>query len=80
MGREMTSSFGIPDSAPGQRTEHELTVQPPDGGSWCGRVDGRGHMVLLSTRWEKWRQVQGRPSPPDPPQGHGARFSHWGFY
>lgn len=78
MGREMTSSFGIPDSAPGQGMEHELSRQPPDGGSWCGRVDNRG--LLLSTQREKWRQVQGRPSPPDPPRGCGARFSHWGFY
>lgn len=57
MGREMTSSFGIPDSAPGPGTDSQgnpVMAGPGAGGEVVGGL-------LPSMLWEKWRELQRLP-------------------
>lgn len=61
-GREMTSSFGIPDSAPGPGTDSQGSPGMVGPGAGCEVVEG----LLLSMLREKWREMQGLPAPPPP--------------
>lgn len=58
-GWEMTSSFGIPDSAPGPGTDSQGSPGMVGPGAGCEVVEG----LLLSVLREKWRDMQGLPAP-----------------
>lgn len=57
IGREMTSSFGIPDSAPGPGTGSQGSPRMTGPGAGGEVVGG----LLQSTLWEKGREIQGLP-------------------
>lgn len=80
-GREVTSSFGIPDSAPGPGAGS--LASPGDGRVCCRGLGalleaGVLERALLGTLRENQREAQGLPSLPDPPQAWRPRFFHWG--